>query len=135
VVASGRYRVAASRPSRVAAALGMACVPPARRIHVPTTRMRFTVAVCCAAILAVAAGGRSPARAAAADFTRYHTYEELTAALKAAVAAHPDLAKLISIGKTREGATSGRSNSRSRAGPPVDTRPACSWLLLSKATT
>ena len=90
----------------------------------PTTRMRFTVAVCCAAILAVAAGGRSPARAAAADFTRYHTYEELTAALKAAVAAHPDLAKLISIGKTREGRDIWAVELAKQAGPPVDTRPA-----------
>jgi len=48
-----------------------------------------------------------------ADFTRYHTYEELAAALKAAVTAHPDLATLVSIGKTREDAISGPSRSRS----------------------
>ena len=53
----------------------------------------------------------------------YHTYEELAAALKAAVAAHPDLAKLVSIGKTREGRDIWAVEIAKPSGPPVDTRP------------
>ena len=63
--------------------------------HVRTTRLRFSLALLCAVIVAIASGGRYPLRAAPAEFTKYHSYEELAAALKAAVAAHPDLAKLV----------------------------------------
>jgi len=90
---------------------------------VRTTRLRFTVALLCAVFAAVASGGLSPLRAAPADFTRYHTYEEMAAALKAAVAAHPDLAKLVSIGKTREGRDIWAVEIARQSGPPVDTRP------------
>jgi hypothetical protein len=90
---------------------------------VRTTRLRFSVALLCAVIVAVASGGRSPLRAAPADFTRYHTYDELAAALKAAVAAHPDLAKLVSIGKTREGRDIWAVEVAKTSGPPVDSRP------------
>jgi hypothetical protein len=62
-------------------------------------------------------------QAAAADFTRYHTYEELAAALKAAVTAHPDLATLVSIGKTREGRDIWAMEIAKSSGPPVDSRP------------
>jgi hypothetical protein len=65
-----------------------------------------------------------PAFAGATDFTRYHTYQELTAALKALVAAHPDSAKLVSIGKTREGRDIWAVEI-AKAGPvPADQRPA-----------
>jgi hypothetical protein len=90
---------------------------------VRTTRSRFTVALLCAVIAAAAYGGRSPLRAAPADFTRYHTYEEMAAALKSAVAAHPDLAKLVSIGKTREGRDIWAVEIAKQSGPPVDSRP------------
>ena len=88
-----------------------------------TTRLRFTVALLCAVFAAVASGGRSPLRAAPADFTRYHSYDEMAAALKSAVAAHPDLAKLVSIGKTREGRDIWAVEIAKPAGPPVDSRP------------
>ena len=88
-----------------------------------TTRLRLTVAMICAVVAAVASGGRSPLRAAPADFTRYHSYEEMAAALKAAVAAHPDLAKLVSIGKTREGRDIWAVEIAKHGGPPVDSRP------------
>jgi hypothetical protein len=90
---------------------------------VRTTRLRFSVALLCAVVVAAAAGGRHPLRAAAADFTRYHTYAELTAALKAAVAAHPDLAKLVSIGKTREGRDIWAVEIAKPSGTPADARP------------
>ncbi len=88
-----------------------------------TSRLRFTVALLCAVIAAAAHVGRSPLRAAPADFTRYHTYEEMAAALKSAVAAHPDLAKLVSIGKTREGRDIWAVEIAKQSGPPVDSRP------------
>jgi hypothetical protein len=78
----------------------------------------------CAATIMVVVGWHSPIRAAAADFTRYHTYRELSAALNAAVNAHPDLAKLVSIGKTREGRDIWAVEIAKQGGPPVDGRPA-----------
>jgi hypothetical protein len=90
---------------------------------VRTTRLRFSLALLCAAIVTLASGGRGSLQAAAADFTRYHTHEELTAALKAAVTAHPDLATLVSIGKTREGRDVWAVEIAKPSGPPVDSRP------------
>jgi hypothetical protein len=78
----------------------------------------------CAATIAVVVGWHSPIHAAAADFTRYHTYQELSAALNAAVTAHPDLAKLVSIGKTKEGRDIWAVEIAKQGGPPVDSRPA-----------
>jgi hypothetical protein len=78
----------------------------------------------CAATIMVVVGWLSPIHAAAADFTRYHTYQELSAALNAAVNAHPDLAKLVSIGKTREGRDIWAVEIAKQGGPPVDSRPA-----------
>src|SRR5262245_17258881 len=57
------------------------------------------------AMLAQRGGGVS--RSAAADFPAgdegYHTYDEMVAALQAAVSAHPDITQLASIGDTYEG--------------------------------
>jgi hypothetical protein len=78
----------------------------------------------CAATIMVVVGWLSPIHAAAADFTRYHTYQELSAALNAAVNAHPDLAKLVSIGKTKEGRDIWAVEIAKQGGPPVDSRPA-----------
>jgi hypothetical protein len=61
--------------------------------------------------------------AAAADVAKYHTYAELAAALKAAVTAHPDLATLVSIGKTREGRDIWAVEIAKQSGPPVGSRP------------
>lgn len=76
-------------------------------------------AVAAAVVLAVTV----PA-AGATDFTRYHDYQQLTAALKAAVAAHGDLARLVTIGKTHQGRDLWAVEIASRAGTPVDQRPA-----------
>jgi len=97
---------------------------------VRTTRHRFSLGLLCALIVALAAGSRGSLHAAATDFTRYHTYEELTAALKAAVTAHPDLATIVSIGKTREGRDIWAVEIAKPSGPPVDSRPG---LLIAAA--
>jgi hypothetical protein len=90
---------------------------------VRTTRLPFAAALLCAALAAAVSGGGGPLLAAPADFTRYHTYDEMTAALKAAVAAHPGLAKIVSLGRTREGRDIWAVEIASASGPPVDTRP------------
>ena len=53
-----------------------------------------------------------------------HSYAELTAALQAAVKAHPDLAKISSIGKTRGGRDIWAVEIAQPSGTPVDQRPA-----------
>ena len=59
-----------------------------------------------------------------ADFTGYHNYEDLTAALQAAVKGHADISKLVELGKTREGRSIWAVEIANLAGVPVDTRPA-----------
>ncbi|MCX6538036.1 MAG: M14 family metallopeptidase [Acidobacteria bacterium] len=59
----------------------------------------------------------------AADTTKYHTYAELSAALKAAVTAHPNLATLVSIGKSAEGRDIWAIEIANASGTPVDQRP------------
>ena len=58
----------------------------------------------------------------ATQFTKYHTYDELSAALKAAVAAHPDLARLTAIGRTSQGRSLWAVEIANRAGVPIDER-------------
>ena len=60
----------------------------------------------------------------AADTAKYHTYQELTAALNAAVTAHKDIARIVSIGKTREGRDLWAVEIANPAGVPVADRPA-----------
>ncbi|MEW5982887.1 MAG: M14 family metallopeptidase [Acidobacteriota bacterium] len=60
---------------------------------------------------------------AAADFSKYHNYQELSAALKAAASAQPALATLVSIGKTREGRDLWALEIAGAGGPPAGTRP------------
>jgi len=91
---------------------------------VRTTGTRLGVALIFAVAIAVVVGSTDPTYAAAADFARYHSYEELSAALKAAVTAHPDLARLVSIGKTKEGRDIWAVEIATQAGTPVDSRPA-----------
>jgi murein tripeptide amidase MpaA len=64
----------------------------------------------------------------ATEFTKYHTYDELTAALKAVVGAHSDLAKLTSIGKTGQGRSLWAVEIANPAGVPVGER---SGLLIA----
>lgn len=60
---------------------------------------------------------------AATDFTKYHTYDELSAALKTTVSAHADLATLTAIGKTREGRSLWAVEIANPAGTPPNDRP------------
>jgi hypothetical protein len=64
-----------------------------------------------------------PVQATAADFSKYHTYQELSAELKAIVAANPAIARMASIGKTREGRDIWAVELANLAGTPVDQRP------------
>lgn len=78
-----------------------------------------------AAALAIGAGQAGPPlQAAPGDFTTYHDYRALSAVLKAAVAAHPDLARLVSIGKSREGRDIWAVEVANAKGTPLDERPA-----------
>ncbi len=62
--------------------------------------------------------------ATAADFAKYHTFQELTAELRAIAAANPSIAKIASIGKTREGRDIWAVEIANPAGVPLDQRPA-----------
>jgi hypothetical protein len=90
---------------------------------VRTTGSRIGAALICALVIAALAGWSVHVQAAAGD-AKYHTYQELTAALNAAAAAHPTLAKIVSIGKTREGRDLWALEIANGAGAPPDTRPA-----------
>ena len=65
--------------------------------------LRAGVATLVAAGVAFGDGRRPMRPLAAADYTRYHTYEELTAALRELTKTHAKLAKLVEVAKTREG--------------------------------
>ena len=72
----------------------------------------------------------------ATDFTKYHTYDELSAALKAVVSAHPDLAKLTAIGQDPPGAIAlGRRDRESRRDPGRASGRGCSSRRTSRAIT
>ena len=91
-------------------------------MRTPDRRSRFRWL--CAAGLAAFVAWLTPATAGAADFTRYHNFQDLTASLKAMAAAHPTSARLLSIGKTREGRDIWALEIANTAGTPVDKRPA-----------
>jgi len=92
---------------------------------VRTSRTRAGAAILAAAALAIGAGQAAPPlHAAPGDFTTYHDYRALSAVLKAAVAAHPDLARLVSIGKSREGRDIWAVEIANAKGTPLDERPA-----------
>ena len=65
-----------------------------------------------------------PLLAGSADFTKYHNYQELSAALAAAAAAHPDIAGIETIGKTHEGRDIQAIRISNPAGTPLDQRSA-----------
>jgi hypothetical protein len=60
----------------------------------------------------------------AAESGKYHSYQELTAALNATVAAHKDIARLVSVGKTGQGRDIWAVEIANPAGVPVEQRPA-----------
>ena len=61
---------------------------------------------------------------AAADYSRYHTYDELTAALRDLAKTHATLAKVVEVAKTREGRSVWAIEIANPAGTPVNERPA-----------
>jgi hypothetical protein len=65
-----------------------------------------------------------PGSVGSTDFAKYHNYQDLSAALKALATAHPDLARLVSIGKTLEGRDLWAIEIASSTGTPIDQRPA-----------
>jgi hypothetical protein len=77
-----------------------------------------------AALAALLAWGIAAPAGAATDFSKYHTYQELSAALKAVASAQPTLANVVSIGKTGEGRDLWAVEIAGPGGPPVETRSA-----------
>jgi murein tripeptide amidase MpaA len=65
-----------------------------------------------------------PLRAQTVDYTKYHTYDELTSALQGLVRSHSNIATLVSIGETRGGRSIWAVEIANRAGVPVEERPA-----------
>lgn len=88
------------------------------------TLRAFLRAACVAAVgvTLVAASGSTPL--AAADYTKYHTYDEMSAALRDLAKTHTKLAKLVEVAKTREGRTVWAIEIANPAGTPVAERPA-----------
>ncbi|MGE5358647.1 MAG: M14 family metallopeptidase [Bacteroidales bacterium] len=75
----------------------------------------------CLVVLSVLVVGTAPQ---AADSGKYHSYQELTAALTATVGAHKDIARIVSIGKTGQGRDIWAVEIANPAGTPVEQRPA-----------
>ncbi|MBZ5495354.1 MAG: hypothetical protein LAP85_03050 [Acidobacteriia bacterium] len=76
-----------------------------------------------AAVLAIALCSW-PMASPAADFSKYHTYAELTTTLQSLVKDHADIAKLVEIGKTRENRSIWAVEIMNAAGSASPTRPA-----------
>lgn len=85
--------------------------------------LRGRVAWLAVAALTLVAGVQS-APLAAADYTKYHTYDEMTSALRELAKAHPNLARLVEVARTREGRTVWAIEIANAAGTPVAERPA-----------
>jgi hypothetical protein len=68
--------------------------------------------------------GRATEPVAAADYTRYHTYDQLTAALRDLAKAHGTMAKLVEVAKTHGGRTVWALEIANPAGAPLAERPA-----------
>lgn len=73
-------------------------------------------------VLVLAIPGRT-APLAAADYSRYHSYEALASALRDLAQAHPSLARLVEVARTREGRTVWAIEIGSRTGVPPGERP------------
>jgi hypothetical protein len=74
--------------------------------------------------LFAAGTGASTAPRAAADYTKYHTYDELTAALRGLAKSHPSLAKIVEVAKSREGRSVWALEIANPSGTPIAQRPA-----------
>src|SRR4030042_372974 len=62
--------------------------------------------------------------APAVDFSKYHNYAELTAALQSLVKEHPTISQLVEVGKTRENRSIWAVEIMNAPGPASPTRPA-----------
>jgi hypothetical protein len=88
------------------------------------TITRFLRAACVAAAGCAAGATASQAPLSAADYTKYHTHEELSAALRDLANTHAKLARLVEVAKSREGRTVWAIEIANPAGTPVAERPA-----------
>ena len=84
----------------------------------------FLRAGCVAAVAFVLTATPATSPLAAADYTRYHTYDQLTAALRDLAKAHQNLAKVVEVAKTREGRSVWAIEIANPAGTPLMERPA-----------
>jgi hypothetical protein len=66
----------------------------------------------------------SSADLGAADFTTYHSYDQLTSALREMVAPRSRIASLVEVGKSGQGRTIWAVEIANRSGSPVESRPA-----------
>lgn len=78
----------------------------------------------CLAAAGLAALAYSGSAVSAADYTRYHTYEEMSAALRELAKSHAKLARVVEVAKSREGRTVWAIEIANPAGTPVAERPA-----------
>jgi len=88
------------------------------------TTQAFLRAACVAAVGAAFIAGGSYSPLAAADYTRYQTYDEMTAALRDLAKTHAKLATLVEVAKSREGRSVWALEIANPDGRPVRERPA-----------
>ncbi len=81
-------------------------------------------AVCIAAAGITVMAATAPAPFAAADYSRYHTHEQLTSALRELAKAHSQQAKLVEVAKSRDGRSVWAIEIANPAGIPIAERPA-----------
>jgi hypothetical protein len=86
--------------------------------------MRVLLRAGCLAAAGLAALVYSGSSLTAADYTRYHTYEEMSAALRELARTHAKLAKVVEVARSREGRTVWAIEIANPAGTPVAERPA-----------
>ena len=79
---------------------------------------------CAAAAAFALIAPSASAPVSAADYTRYHTYEQLTTALRELVKAHPTRAKIVEVAKSREGRSVWAIEIANAGGTPPGERPA-----------
>ncbi|MBA2305130.1 MAG: hypothetical protein H0W08_21225 [Acidobacteria bacterium] len=95
------------------------------RVQEDLLTLRAFLRAACAAVAGFALmAGTGGTRLSAADYSKYHTYDELSAALRDLSKTHAQLAKLVEVAKTREGRTIWAIEIATPSGTPVAERPA-----------
>ena len=84
----------------------------------------FLRAGCVAAVAFALSATPATSPLATADYTRYHSYDQLTAALRDLAKAHPNMTKVVEVAKTREGRSVWAIEIANPAGTPLMERPA-----------